>query len=98
MESFRNQTAQDAVPANTIVGKILERDRKHRFLTVLSETDTPARVIRFAVPCDTPIINRAGRYISFSLLVPGMRVQVHHAVFMTASIPPQTTALEIKVL
>ena len=36
--------------------------------------------------------------IDFNGLVPGMRVEVRYANFMTNSIPPQTTALEVKVL
>ena len=44
------------------------------------------------------IIGRNGRQIPFSDLRVGMRVRVRHANFMTASIPPQTTAYEIWVL
>ena len=55
-------------------------------------------MIRFNVPEDVLIFDRLGRRINFSKLVPGMRVRVRHATFMTASIPPQTTAFEIRVL
>lgn len=58
----------------------------------------PNKQIRFAVPDTTPIIDRAGRPISLRLLRPGQLVRVTHANFMTASIPPQTTALFIQVL
>ena len=36
-----------------------------------------------------------GRRTDFSGLIPGLRVRIRHASFMTASIPPQTTAFEI---
>ena len=36
--------------------------------------------------------------MGFSRLFPGLRVRVRHANFMTASIPPQTTALEVRVI
>lgn len=39
-----------------------------------------------------------GRPMNFSGLVSGLRVRVRHAAFMTASIPPQTTAFEIRVV
>jgi len=55
-------------------------------------------IIRFNVPENTRIFNRMGRPMNFSGLRPGMSVQVRHANFMTASIPPQTTAFEIRVL
>lgn len=54
--------------------------------------------IRFNVQENTRIFNRMGRPMSFSGLRSGMNVQVRHANFMTASIPPQTTAFEIRVL
>ena len=46
----------------------------------------------------TSIINRSGRPISLQNLSPGQLVTITHANFQTASIPPQTTAFEIRVL
>jgi len=55
-------------------------------------------VTRFHVPEEARILNRKGRPMDFSDLMLGMRAQVRHANFMTASIPPQTTAYEVRVL
>ena len=82
---------------NVVVGNILEIDRRNRSFTTISDRDRSA-IIRFNVPQTTRIFDREGRPMDFSRLMPGMRVRVRHADFMTASIPPQTTALEIRVL
>lgn len=39
-----------------------------------------------------------GRRMNFSGLVPGLRVNVSHADFMTASLPPQTNAFEVRII
>ena len=54
--------------------------------------------IRFSVPNTTPITDRAGRPISIHSLRPGQMVRITHANFMTASIPPQTTAYRIQLI
>lgn len=78
-------------------GGIVNVDRNNRSFTLLTE-EVISSVIRFNVTEDTRIIDRNGREISFSRLRPGMRVRVRHANFMTTSIPPQTTAFEVRVL
>lgn len=84
-------------PEDVTVGNILNVERNNRSFTTISDRDF-STIIRFNVPENTPIFDRAGRPINFSRLTPGMRVRVRHANFMTASIPPQTTAFEIRVL
>ncbi len=84
-------------PENVTVGDILEVDRNNRSFTTISNRDF-STIIRFNVPNNAVILDRNGRPINFSRLTPGMRVRVRHANFMTASIPPQTTAFEISVL
>ena len=76
---------------------IVDVDRMGRSFTTISDGNFTS-IIRFNVPQNTPIINRMGRNVEFNNLLPGMRVEVRHANFMTASIPPQTTALEVKIL
>ncbi|MBQ8814046.1 MAG: hypothetical protein IJZ85_06110 [Lachnospiraceae bacterium] len=78
-------------------GNILEIDRRNRSFTTISGRDV-STIIRFNVPENARILDRQGRPIRFDRLTPGMRVRVRHADFMTASIPPQTTAFEIRVL
>ncbi|MBQ2801266.1 MAG: hypothetical protein IJF03_07750 [Lachnospiraceae bacterium] len=58
----------------------------------------PSSIIRFNLSSDTVILNQWGRVIPFSRLMPGLRVRIQHANFMTASIPPQTTAFVIQLL
>lgn len=84
-------------PENVTVGVILEVDKNNRSFTTISNRDF-STIIRFNVPNNAVILDRNGRPINFSGLTQGMRVRVRHASFMTASIPPQTTAFEIRVL
>lgn len=84
-------------PDSMTIGTILSIDETNRSFVTISNrgfSDT----IRFNVPENVRIYNRLGRSMDFSNLRSGMRVRVRHANFMTASIPPQTTAFEIRVL
>ena len=96
-EAYFVEIVRGGAGSSTTVGRIVDIDRNNRSFMTISDGDFTS-VIRFNVPQNTPITNRMGRSMEFSGLVPGMRVEVRNANFMTASIPPQTTALEIKVL
>ncbi len=82
---------------NTTIGNIVNVDRTNRSFSTINGLD-PSTIIRFHVADNARIFNPSGRPMNFENLTPGMRVQVQHANFMTASIPPQTTAFEIQVL
>ena len=85
------------VSDNVITGRIIDIDRDSRMFTTITGNN-PRSIVRFSVPMNTPIFDMQGRPMGFSRLIPGLRVQVRHANFMTASIPPQTTAREIRVI
>lgn len=91
------QIANRPMPDNITIGRIMDIDRGNRSFTTMSGRN-PSSIIRFNVPTDALILNRFGRRMNFSNLMPGMQVWVRHATFMTASIPPQTTAFEIRVM
>lgn len=78
-------------------GRIVDVNRRNRSFILVSDGNRSS-VIQFNVPNDARILNSAGRPMDFSNLVPGLRVRVRHATFMTASIPPQTTAFEVRVI
>lgn len=82
---------------NITMGRILDIDRQNRTFTTINDRN-PSSIMRFNVPMDAIILDRSGRRVDFSRLFPGQQVQVRHASFMTASIPPQTTAFEIRIL
>lgn len=84
-------------PDDITIGNILDVDRNNRSFTTINDRDF-STIIRFNVPQNAMIFDRLGRPINFSRLTPGMRVRVRHANFTTASIPPQTTAFEVRVL
>lgn len=79
------------------VGRIVDVDRQNRSFTTISDGNLSS-VIRFNVADDAQILNNFGRPMNFANLVPGLRVRVRHAAFMTMSIPPQTTAFEVRVI
>lgn len=82
---------------NITVGRIVDIDRQNRKFTTVSDGNLSS-VVRFNVADNAQIINGFGRPMNFSGLMPGLRVRVRHAAFMTASIPPQTTAFEVRVI
>lgn len=84
-------------PDNITIGRIINRNDSNRSITTISDGNVSS-IIRFNVPPDAVILDIFGRRMNFSRLTPGMRVRVRHASFMTASIPPQTTAFEIRVI
>ena len=96
-EAFLVEIVRGGNESSSTIGRIVDIDRRERNFTTIGDRDFTS-IIRFNVPPNTPIINRMGRSMDFAGLIPGMRVEVRHANFMTASIPPQTTALEVKVL
>jgi len=79
------------------VGRIVGVDRQNRSFTTVSDGNLSS-VVQFNVADNAQIINGFGRPMNFSGLMPGLRVRVRHAAFMTASIPPQTTAFEVRVV
>lgn len=81
----------------TTVGRIIEVNTRNDFILTIRDANL-ASIIRFNVTPETVILDPIGRRIRLSSLRPGLRVRVEHAAFMTASIPPQTTAFEIRVI
>ena len=95
--AFLIRIVRRAASENIITGKILTVDRENRSFTTASDRNASS-ITRFNVPRSTPIYDSNGRTMNFSRLMPGMRVKVRHADVMTESIPPQTTAFEVRVL
>jgi len=95
--AFLIRVLQRPISEQVMEGRILEINQENRSFTTI-RNGNPSSIIRFNVPENVEIFNRNGRRIDFSRLNPGMRVRVRHASFMTASIPPQTTAFEIRIL
>lgn len=82
---------------NVTTGRVLRVDLQNHMLI----TGSPGQInsqVRYVVTNATVILNRNGFPIRLGALRPGQRVQVTHADFMTASIPPQTTAFRIQAL
>ena len=97
MDSFPSETSGLNNSANIVVGRIIDIDRQNRSFTTISDGSLSS-VIRFNVPANAQIFDLFGRPTNLSRLTPGMRVRVRHASFMTASIPPQTTAFVIRMI
>lgn len=95
--AYMIKIVRQGVPENVTVGRILDIDRNNRSFTTISDRDRSS-IIRFNLGENVRILDRFGRSVNFSRLALGMRVRVQHANFMTASIPPQTTAFEVRIL
>lgn len=95
--AFLIRIVRRPVPNNITTGRIVDVNRQNRSFTTISDGNLSS-IIRFNVPANTLVLDRIGRRANFSALFPGQRVRVRHASFMTASIPPQTTAFEIRIL
>lgn len=96
-QAFVIQVINRSSMNNTTVGRIISTDSTNFFITVMTNSNLSS-VIRFNVAPNAVILTPFGRSTRFSSLVPGMRVRVTHAAFMTMSIPPQTTAYRIQIL
>ncbi len=81
---------------STTTGIIINVNRTNRNFSTISNGN-PVSLIQFNVPENARIFDRFGRQVDFNALRQGQRVTVRHATFMTASIPPQTTAFEVQI-
>lgn len=88
--------AQQNVPSVT-TDRIAFVDLCNNFVYT-GNPNNPNSQIRFVVSNTTPITDQFGRPIRINSLRPGQMVRVTHESFMTASIPPQTTALSIQLI
>ena len=93
-QAFQIQVVRRERQSQVTQGRIVDINNRDRFIvTFRGQNGT-----RFNVTPDTVITDENGQRIRFRDLRLGMRVRVTHANFMTASIPPQTTAFSIEVL
>lgn len=97
--------------ANALLIRIVKRSQETSITTgiilqvnpqlqniLVMKRNNPQDTIQFNVTPYTLIRGARGLQLQLQDLMPGDRVRVVHANFMTFSIPPQTTAYEIKVL
>lgn len=96
-QAFRIRIIRRPSANATSTGRIIEINSRGNYIVVLRNAN-PSSAIRFNLSPNTVILNPAGRRIPLSLLIPGLRVRVEHANFMTMSLPPQTTAFTIQVM
>ena len=81
----------------TMIDRIVNVDAINRFLVTGDPNDMNEQM-RFVVTDETVILDRRGNRIALHTLHPGQLVKVTHADFQTMSIPPQTTAFQIRVV
>lgn len=95
--AFRIVVSYKNWPFNSKMDRVLSVDAANRFLYTGNANDTNSQV-RFVISNSTQILDRAGKRIRLSDLKPGQLVRIAYATFMTASIPPQTTAFRVQLL
>lgn len=79
------------------VGRIILINQHTRTFAIANNRNRTS-VIRFHVPLNARIFDPFGRLTTFSCLHSGVRVQIRHTDTVTASVPPQMTALVIRIL
>lgn len=84
-------------PSSITTDRIASVDTANRFLYTGNPNDINSQT-RFVITDTTSITNRFGSPIRLNSLRPGQLVQITHANFQTASIPPQTTAFRVQLL
>lgn len=82
---------------NGRMDRILELDAKNRFLYTGRADDILSQV-KFIITNSTQILDKYGKVIRLEDLMPGQLIRIAYAIFMTASIPPQTTAFRVQLL
>jgi len=82
---------------NGRMDRILEIDSENRFLYTGRAEDMLSQV-RFVITDSTQILDEEGKIIRLEDLRSGQLVRIAYATFMTASIPPQTTAFRVQLL
>ena len=95
--AFWIQIIRRARTTQTTVGRIVGIDINNQSIRTISDGNISS-MIQFNLAPDTEIIGLLGRRITLRELWIGAKVRVEHASFMTASIPPQTTAYVIRVI
>lgn len=96
-QAFFIQVVRRVNRTETTTGRIIEVNTRNNFILIL-RNQNPNSAVRFNISSSTVILDPFGRRTSLSSLRPGFRVRVEHASFMTASIPPQTTAFTIQII
>lgn len=83
--------------SSTTTDRIAAVDSENNFLYTGNPNDINNQ-IRFVISNATTISDRNGRPLRLRSLRPGQMVKITHANFMTASIPPQTTAFHVQLV
>ena len=85
------------VSYDVTVDRIIDIDPENNFLYTGDPNDILTQM-RFVIMDSTVILDRRGNRIQLEDLRPDQVVRIEHAIFQTASIPPQTTAFLVQVL
>ncbi|MCH5343847.1 MAG: hypothetical protein J1E64_07390 [Acetatifactor sp.] len=96
-QAFSIRVTRRADQTLTTTGRILEVNTRNNFILIL-RNQNPSSAVRFNITPNTVILDLFGRRTGLSSLRAGFRVRVEHASFMTASIPPQTTAFIVQII
>ena len=96
-QAFFIRVTGRASRTETTIGRIIEVNARNNYILVLPNQNLSS-AIRFNISRDTVILDLFGRRMPFTSLRPGFRVRVEHASFMTASLPPQTSAFRVQII
>lgn len=95
--AFRIIVVNRNLDSYTSVGRVLTIDFRNRILITGNANDIMSQ-IRYVITDTTSILDRYGYEIPLRNVRSGQLIRVEHAIFMTLSIPPQTTAYVVQII
>ena len=90
-------SSNPGAPVSTTTARIASIDRNNNFIYTGNPNDS-SKQTRFVMTDTTSVVDQNGRFVGIDALQPGQLVTITHANFQTASIPPQTTAFDVRIL
>ncbi|HHV13158.1 MAG TPA: hypothetical protein GXX75_23065 [Clostridiales bacterium] len=95
--AFRIIVLEDLPSVNVTTDRVVGIDVDHGFLLTGNPNDMYDQML-FTISDQTVILDRDGNPTELEEIQPGQLVRVEHAIFQTASIPPQSPAYFIQLL
>ncbi len=95
--AFRIVAFQEEITVDITRDRVVGLDVENGFLLTGNPYDINDQMI-FTISDETMILGPYGRVIPLAAIQAGQMVRVEHAIFQTASIPPQSPAYRVQVL
>lgn len=96
-QAYRIVVLQEEASVNITTDRVVSVDTNNSFLLTGNPYDFYDQMV-FNISNETVILDQNSEAIPLEAIQPGQLVRVEHAIFQTASIPPQSPAYQVQVL